>query len=231
MNKESLDLYAKIEPLIGFYDDYERLYDIYLKTILGLKPKRILDFGCGNGRLLEILKNSGFEAVGVDLSPEMVKRASRRGVKAICGNINELNEEFDLIIAASDVLNYFDDLRLEEILFAVSNKLSQKGFFVADINTLYGFEHIAEGTLIKENESLFLAIEANFEDKKLMTNFTLFERSGDLYKKESQTIAQYFHSFERFKKIKYLTLKEAKNIFLFDAEYSDKILMIFQKNS
>jgi len=230
MNKEaSLNLYAKIEPLIGFYDDYERLYDIYLKIITSLKPQKILDFGCGNGRLSQILTAKGFDTLGIDLSSDMIERALLRGVRAKQTDIKELEGEFDLIIAAADVLNYFDALTLDDILHTICQKLSPKGFLIADINTLHGFRYVAEGLLAKESESGFLVVDADFEDKELTTNFTFFEKSGEMYKKEAQTITQYFHTLEYFKKTDYFTLKQTLSVFLFDDKNADKTLMLLQK--
>jgi SAM-dependent methyltransferase len=45
----------------------------------------VLDVGCGPGRLLEALEAEGKRALGVDLSPEAVGLARRRGGRAIAG--------------------------------------------------------------------------------------------------------------------------------------------------
>lgn len=39
------------------------------------RGRRALDFGCGAGRSTRFLERCGFEAVGVDISPEMVAKA------------------------------------------------------------------------------------------------------------------------------------------------------------
>ncbi|MDR0579594.1 MAG: class I SAM-dependent methyltransferase [Campylobacteraceae bacterium] len=231
MNKEtSLNLYAKIEPLIGFYQDYERLYNKYLQIINSLNPKNILDFGCGNGRLLERLKECNHKAIGIDLSLDMVEKALSKNVKAYQKDIKELEDKFELIIAAADVLNYLNQKELNEILDEISSRLTPKGYFLADINTLHGFANVAEGLLIKEEDSRFLAIEANFKNKKLSTKFTLFEQNDGYYKKEQAVIGQYFYPLEYFQKLKSLHLKKVIPIFMFDKKTSDKTLMLFQKS-
>jgi SAM-dependent methyltransferase len=45
----------------------------------------VLDVGCGPGRLLEALEDAGKHGLGVDLSPEAVGLARRRGGRAIAG--------------------------------------------------------------------------------------------------------------------------------------------------
>lgn len=43
---------------------------------------RILDFGCGNGRLLELLKNKNINYVGVDISGELIDLAKENSAQA-----------------------------------------------------------------------------------------------------------------------------------------------------
>jgi O-antigen chain-terminating methyltransferase len=50
-----------------------RSYDPFVSAALKLQsPARAIDLGCGRGEWLELLKEAGFEAVGIDLSEAMV---------------------------------------------------------------------------------------------------------------------------------------------------------------
>ena len=46
-----------------------------------------LDVGCGPGRLAAALRRSGRTALGVDICPEAVRQARRRGAQAMRGNV------------------------------------------------------------------------------------------------------------------------------------------------
>ncbi|GAA3244183.1 class I SAM-dependent methyltransferase [Dactylosporangium siamense] len=46
-----------------------------------------LDLGCGPGRLIEAIAATGRRALGVDISPQAVRYARRRGAPAIRGNL------------------------------------------------------------------------------------------------------------------------------------------------
>jgi SAM-dependent methyltransferase len=46
-----------------------------------------LDVGCGAGRLTSALAAAGLAALGVDMSPEAVRQARRRGVEVLCGDV------------------------------------------------------------------------------------------------------------------------------------------------
>ena len=224
-----LDLYAKIEPLIGFDEQYEKLYKIYLEWLKSLHVQHILDVGCGNGKFLVHLQKNGFIAHGIERSQHMVERALSLGVEASVQELNELPQNsFDCVVAIADVLNYIPAEELPLFFKEVNSVLKSGGYFLCDVNTLYGFEGVADGVMTKEIESMFLCIEATFEEKQLQTTMTLFEKEGELYRKEQGSITQYFHSQTALKKIGIFKFCTSKSVSLFGKE-ADKTIMLLQK--
>lgn len=224
-----LDLYAKIESLIGFDEHYEKLYKTYLSLLHSLHVKTILDVGCGNGKFLKHLEQEQFDACGIDRSAAMVERARALGVKASTHELDTFQEaQFECVVAIADVLNYIHPRELESFFEAVARVLPHEGHFVCDINTLYGFESVAEGVMCHDKESQFLCVEATFEKKELLTTIVFFEKVGDLYRKEEGTITQYFHALSLFKKLKMFKLCSTKPVTLFGDE-PDKTILVLQK--
>jgi SAM-dependent methyltransferase len=224
----SLDLYAKIEPMIGFYDEYEELYSSYLQIISSLHVENILDVGCGNGRFLKHLKEQNYKHLGIDKSKEMIKRANLLGVNAKVLDLNEIeSKSFDCVVSIGDVINYIKDQDLDSFFVSIGRVLKDDGYFLCDINTKNGFE-VTDGIMVKDSEDKFLSIEANFENEILKTNITLFEKQNEYFKKYSGEILQYFHHFSRFKNIPGFKLISKSLVGMF--EYDDeKILMLFKK--
>ncbi len=227
-----LDLYAKIEPLIGFDTSYEWLYEYYCHTLHPLNVKNILDIGCGNGIFLKKLEKEGFEAQGIERSAYMVHRALQQGVKASTQELDTFDpESFDAITAVADVMNYMQEEELTLFLEHIARALKKGGFFIGDINTLYGFEAVAEGVMVKETDDLFLSIDATFEKPVLRTKITLFTKCEAVYHKEEGVIQQYFHPLAYFKKLKLFTFQNAYAIKLFSTEKADKTIIVLQKVS
>ncbi len=223
---KALDLYAKIEPLIGFYEEYSQLYDRYIGILKALHVEHILDIGCGNGKFLQRLKSANYSAVGIDRSKKMVNIANSLGVNAKNIELKDLKEKFDCATAIGDVLNYMNKEELENFFLDLKCHLKKDSYFIADINTLNGFSDVAEGLLLKESKKEFLAIEADFISSTLSTKITLFEKEKDLYMKFTDTILQYYHPIELFENIDEFKLIRRTNISMFGD--FDKTILLFQ---
>ena len=224
-----LDLYSKIEPLIGFYEQYESLYTIYLDLLKKLNVKSVLDVGCGNGKFLKHLQIGSFEAQGIDRSVAMVEKAIKEGVSASTRELSDFDENsVDSVVAIADVVNYIAPKELELFFEAVARVIKSKGYFVFDVNTLYGFEEVADGVMHKESDEMFLCVEATYHQKELLTKITLFEKENDHYHKSTGQITQYFHAMAVLKKQPEFKFVQAVDVTLF-GDKPDKTVIILQK--
>lgn len=226
----SLDLYAKIEKLLGIDEAAYYLYTIFLDEIEELKfsGKNALDFGCGNGKFAKILSDD-FKVLGLDLSPKMVQTAKANGINAMNLKLSEIDEKFDLITAVSDVINYMDDEALKEFFSDAYSHLNEGGYLIFDINTKRGFSDIANGVLHQKDGENHLIIDANFEEGILKTQMIYFAKDGEKFTKIENSITQYYHEFEKIKEISPLKFVKKREINLYSDEFSDKILLIFRR--
>jgi len=224
----SLDLYSKVEHLLGIEESTSYLHTLYTQVLYNYEIQTLLDVGCGRGELMEAFAKYDIKCEGIDLSALMVEKAKAKGLYAEHKSICEVDKKYDAIVSVFDVLNFVEPDQLQSFMNCVHEALNEEGIFVFDINTLHGFTNVAEGTMIREEGDMFLAVDAVFEKNELHTKFTLFTKEeGNRYTKEQSTIIQYFHSLQLFKKLKNFKVVQSAYLDMYDEK--DKALIVLKK--
>ncbi|MCF6243476.1 MAG: class I SAM-dependent methyltransferase [Sulfurovum sp.] len=228
---DSLDLYAKVEDLLGVKEAAPSLYAHYLLFLSPIAFDSLLDVGCGSGDFLFQMQQALDipEVKGIDLSPLMVSKTASKGIDATSVDLCDLEEKYDVITAVFDMLNYLTKEALQQFLACVYEHLNDGGLFLCDINTLYGFENVAVGSFIVDDEDRFLTVDSDFENGEYISEFTLFEKEAGCFKKSQETIRQYYHSVEALVKLSGLELVANDDVNLYDLGEADKVFVVFTK--
>jgi SAM-dependent methyltransferase len=96
---------------------------------------RILDAGCGTGRVAIELAARGHEVVGVDLDPAMLASARRKApdLTWIHGDLatTELGDRFDVVVLAGNVLIFVAPGTEPEVVARCADHLADDGLLVA----------------------------------------------------------------------------------------------------
>jgi len=228
---EALDLYAKVEDLLGVHEAAPRLYAHYLLTLHSLEFESLLDVGCGSGEFIRQISGAFPDArfIGIDLSPEMVRRAREKGVDARCADLCDVEGRFDVITCVFDMLNYLSPEELPGFMRCLAARLRPGGLLLCDLNTLHGFETVAVGAFTAEDPTRFVAIESDFEAGIYTADFTLFEKKNEgCWKKNSRRIRQYPHTPELLAGLGRLELVHDEGICLYDEEEPDKRFLVYR---
>ncbi|WP_457564658.1 methyltransferase domain-containing protein [Caminibacter sp.] len=220
-----LELYAKIEEMFLDKEAADILWSKFIEILKNLEVKKVLDIGCGGGGFCLLAKEFGFEIKGIDLSKAQIEKAKKRGCDCEAKDLCEVDENYEAGVAIFDVVNYMDKNELKRF-FECVKKICE--YFVFDINTLYAMEDLAIGTLKAEDENRFSVLYSEFEDDKLITEITLFERDGDCYKKHQEKIVQYYYSVEEIEKISKMKLIEIIPISLYGSEEAEKLILVMK---
>jgi predicted TPR repeat methyltransferase len=225
----SLDLYVKVEDLLGIEDATVTLHEHYIDFLKTIQPHRLLDVGCGSGAFL--LKTQTFinEVKGLDLSPLMVQRTRAKGLNVACIDLCEVEESYDVITAVFDMVNYLNPQQLKTFMHCVERRLTQGGYFICDINTLFGFESVAVGAYIAEDTERFLAMESDFDANIYSLEMTLFEKEKNLFQKSQAYIQQYYYTVDKIVEMSGLSLHLEETLFLYDLEEADKQFIVLKK--
>jgi len=226
----ALDLYSKVEDLLGVNEVTPELYANYFDTLEELQFSSPLDVGCGRGAfLLQVKENyPTVTVVGIDLSPRMVKVTKKKGIEAYHIDLCDIKRKFDVITAVFDMVNYLDDKKLKKFMRCVENSLEDGGYFICDINSFYAFDELAVGSYIKDANNRFVTIDSDFDNIEYTSEFTLFEKSGNRFKKSKEIIVQYYHTIEELQSLTNLKLINQSDISVYGEEV-EKHHLLFQK--
>ncbi len=169
-----------------------RMWPFLWETIQKHKPdaKTWLDLCCGTGRLLKLVCENGFSAVGLDLSPHQLKYAKVNAPAAtlVQADVRDfsLAQEFDMVTCIFDSLNYLTTKKdLGRALRRARRHLSEDGSFVFDMNTFAGLQdtwcHIST---IREPHRVIIN-ETSFDEKRGLGRclITGFVKQGRAYRK------------------------------------------------
>ena len=235
ITSDSLDLYAKVEDLLGVKEAAPDLYAHYLLFLNTIDFDSLLDVGCGSGDFLRQMQSalSIKEIMGIDLSPVMVSKTAQQGIPSQCINLCDFSCKYDVITAVFDMLNYLDKEALKHFLVCVSEHLNEGGYFLCDINTLYGFENVAVGSYIVDDEERFLTVDSDFEAGEYSSEFTLFEKEGKglngCFTKSQEMIKQYYHEIDEVITLSGLEFVSSDDVSLYEMEEADKVFLVLQK--
>ena len=229
MKSNGLELYAKIEDMLDFTEAIRKLYGVFYKELKELSVSSVVDIGCGSGAFGLGLVRDGYSVLGVDISAKMVQNAQNAGLNAKHIDICELDEKFDAATAVFDVLNYMNKEELEKFFACVRNTLNEGGYFLADINSFYGFDEVAQGVISMEKDDRYAVVEAGFDEEILTTTINLFSKQENgLYEREEGEIIQYYHDKKSIEKLSGMKVVRIVKIGLYGDE-ADKYLYIFKK--
>lgn len=118
---------------------FSRIRHRYFRKILAELSaqgcKRLLDYGCGPGDVIQLSLEAGIDAVGIDNFPRSVELAEKRGLKVLLGDENspELARlEFDAIVLQSVLEHVHDPVGL---LQRLGKRLRPGGILVVSAPT------------------------------------------------------------------------------------------------
>ncbi|QIM21084.1 class I SAM-dependent methyltransferase [Phycicoccus sp. HDW14] len=105
-------------------------------TALAPPPSRVLDAGCGYGRVAGELTRLGHYAVGVDADPDLIALAQEdRRTRYLVADLSTLDlrteQEFHVVLLAGNVVPYLADGTLPAVLERLAAHLVPGGHLVA----------------------------------------------------------------------------------------------------
>jgi len=229
--QNGLEIYAKVEDLLGVREVAPKLYNYYYNALQELSFDSLLDIGCGSGSFLAQLQKrfANKKFFGIDKSRIMVANAQRLGFNVSHKDLSQVTEKFDIATATFDMVNYLNKEEIKLFFNQLSNILCDGGYFLFDVNSEYGLSELAVGSFTAEDSDRFISIESFYEEGIYSSHFTFFEKEGVCYQKSMGIIQQYLYSEEFFRSLSTWKIKNVLPINLYDMGGYDKVFYILKK--
>jgi len=182
----------------GFSDFAERAAPFLLAQLRPLVPEggRVVDLGCGSGRLAFHLARAGYAVLGVDRSAALLALARRRAPGATFRRASFLDLELPpchAVVALGEVFNYRFDPRvdaaaLRRLFRRVYRALSPGGLFAFDVAgparaPRSGF---AAGWKMGDGWAVLFEKEARRSGRTLARRVVTFRRVGRSYRRSEE---------------------------------------------
>lgn len=165
------DLARYYDPLMEHVN-----YDRWFFTVCALaelveEPIRHLDAACGTGTLVGMLRKTGWDSTGADLSPAMIAAARKKlpGAPLLVSDLRALpfSGTVDLVTCLFDSLNFIlDEDELAGAFRQLHGALREGGILYADIITERMVTEHFEGQAWTEDNDGFTSRWASEYDKK-----------------------------------------------------------------
>ncbi|MDE5722390.1 MAG: class I SAM-dependent methyltransferase [Clostridia bacterium] len=162
-----------------------------------------VDIGCGNGYFTRALIKSGYPAVGIDISAEMLDTAQRLSLKEgvrtefLIGDITKLKLNFKaaFAVAVNDCINYVPKEKLKTAFLRVHACLKKGAPFIFDISSAEKLKNTIGSNFFAEDRDELTYIWFNeLKDDRVVMDITLFEKTeSGAYRRRDERHVQYIH--------------------------------------
>lgn len=205
----SYNFFAQIYDELTNNVEYEKRID-YIVNILnqnGLNSGKILDLACGTGTMSILVKNRGFDVVGLDLSEDMLAVADNKSngsitfIKSSMQDF-ELSEKIDACMCNLDSINHLGSIEdVKNTFECVYKSLNKNGIFIFDVNTVYKHKEIlANNSFVFDEENYFLAWDNELIEENVIKIFIdIFAYNGINYDRYSETFIEKAYDVDEIK--------------------------------
>jgi 2-polyprenyl-3-methyl-5-hydroxy-6-metoxy-1,4-benzoquinol methylase len=128
--------YSKLSQNDWYYEADKWEFDRALELVKLVRPKSILEIGCGAGEFLQKVSSGVEYSLGLDINESALELARQKGLEVCAKSVHDLERSFDMIVLF-EVLEHLESPG--EILRAIESKLNPGGVLVIAVPNPYGY--------------------------------------------------------------------------------------------
>lgn len=202
-----------------------------------VKPSKILDLACGNGRYARFISEQGFDVTGYDLAPNNIQLAKQYESDRLHFDVRDMRDDlgtaaFDAIFNLFTSFGYFDT-KAEHLLCLqqVYKALKADGLFVLDYLNV---EKISKGLVPEEvliRDGIAFHIKRTQQHHQIIKEIS-FETATGMRTYQERVMAFKKNDFEElFLKVGFSVqqILGAFNGAAFEPAHSDRLIFIVKK--
>ena len=164
----------------------------------GINSGLLVDLGCGGGQWLAQADKSGYETVGIDVSPSMIQQAKRHSPNStfVCASCTDADiPDCDAVTALGEPLNYLNSGRLmRRTIKNVFKSIRTGGLFIFDARHPPR-RQVAPIDHHRSDEDWFCHARIEEDQNQLTRRITTFCRVGKNFRRDQE-----FHRLKLFSK-------------------------------
>ncbi|MBQ9827130.1 MAG: class I SAM-dependent methyltransferase [Lachnospiraceae bacterium] len=208
------------------YNEFSKVYDEFMENVpyeewrdrilqelkeAGIEDGIAADLGCGTGIMTMLLKDAGFDMIGIDSSEEMLGEAMEKDPEREVLWLRQDITEMDLygtvkaFVSVCDSMNYItDDAGMLKTLRLANNFLDPGGLFIFDICTPQYYGNIGDSVIAENGESGSFIWENSYDAETGINTYylTLFIKEPDgRYGKSCEEHIQRAYTEEHIKRL------------------------------
>ncbi len=193
--------YSKFYDLVYLKKNYKKEISFILSLLKKrkIKFKKILELGSGTGSHGKYLKKLGYEIIGVEKSPQMIKISKEKkiGFKIYNSDLKKfrINKKFDLVISLFHVINYMTkEAALNKFFDTANYHLKKSGYLIFDTWYTPGVNFMKPSKITKIfNNKEFKVVKRVIPKKISKTNFDI-NYKFEIFNKSSKLLFNFYEN-------------------------------------
>lgn len=196
------------------YDEWQQFVEHFIYE-LSPEGNKLIDLGCGTGKMSIRFAKAGYEVTGIDVSEDMLSFAQSitmeqgANVHFIHQDLRKLEvvNKFDIAVSLCDVINYItEEEELYNVFQRVAGALNHNGLFIFDVHSQIYLEQTMTNqvfTEIYDDISYIWICSEGEKTGQVVHDLTFFLQTDEknLYERFDETHYQRSFSIEVYEKL------------------------------